>query len=176
MDQKDWCVAIIGMNATGKSNFGKTLSAKLRLKRIDTDNAFTKKHGGIDSFITQNGIDAFRHAEAKLVLSSLKPGHLLVLSGGAIETKEIRIALKKKAAVIWLKSGKKRIVKNIRAAKRQRHEFAERSIEEAASDLLKIRNPLYEEVASIIIDENVKYSEYLSTATTQLQKFYDSTA
>lgn len=167
-----WCVAIVGMNATGKSRFGRTLASKLHMRRCDIDTAFVQQYGAIQDCIEREGHNAYRKYEEDLVLHSLKPGFVLVLSGGAIESEAVRLALKQKAAVIWIRAGKKRVMRNIRNAKRERHEFAGKDTEQTAADLLEQRDPLYQEVANIIIAESVRYSHYIPVAIAELGKFY----
>src|SRR5436190_1957416 len=121
----DRCIAIVGMNGAGKSNFGKRLASALRWKRIDTDIVFRKLHGKEQDFIAEKGIDAFHSLEEKIICNSLLPGHVVVLSGGAIESEAVRSALKERAITLWLQSGHKRTHKHLTAAKVERHEFKE---------------------------------------------------
>lgn len=170
--QNKWCVAIIGMNATGKSSFGKRLAAKLQLKRCDIDVLFKEQYGEIKSFIEREGQAAYRAHEEELIREALAPGSLIVLSGGAIESEGVRSALKEHAAVIWIRANKKRVLRNIGNAKKERHEFAGNEAKQTAKELLEKRNPLYEEVANIVIGQKVRYSHYLPYCIEGLQKFY----
>ncbi len=168
----DRCVALVGMNAVGKSNFGKRLANKINLNRIDIDQEFIKHHGVIKDYIAKNGETEFRKIETKLILESLKPGNLIVTGGGAVESPGVRSALKNRSAVIWIKAGKDKVKKHIAEAKKERHEFADKDPEAIASELLAKRNPLYEEVANITIHERVPFSQYLPIAIAELGKFY----
>lgn len=165
------CVTIVGMNAVGKSNFGKRLASKLKLNRVDIDQEFLKRHGVIKKFISKNGEKEFRKLETQIILESLKPGNLIVTGGGAVESDEVRSALKDKSAVIWIKAGKEKVKKHIAEAKKERHEFADKDPDQIASALLAKRNPLYEEVANITIQEQVPFSQYLPVAIAELKKF-----
>ncbi|MDP7247399.1 MAG: shikimate kinase [Candidatus Peribacteraceae bacterium] len=170
--KSDRCVALVGMNAVGKSNFGKRLSSKLKLNRIDIDQEFIKRNGIIKDYISKNGEENFRKLESQIIIESLKPGNLIITGGGAIESDEVRSALKNKSAVIWIRAGKEKVKKHIAEAKKERHEFADKDPDVIASDLLAKRNPLYKEVADITIHERVPFSQYLTIAIAELGKFY----
>jgi len=174
-DMNKWCVAIVGMNATGKSNFGKSLASKLSLNRIDSDSEFRKKYGDIKKYIDENGFDSYRALEEKIIVESLRLGNVVVLSGGSIESEKIRSALKH-ASVIWIQAGKKRVVRNIKEAKSPRYEFSEGSPDEVAKSLIEKRNDLYKEVSDIVIREGTPYSKYCSTAIAELKKYYSGHA
>jgi len=174
-DMSSWCVAIVGMNATGKSNFGKSLASKLSLNRIDSDSEFRKKYGDIKKYIDENGFDSYRALEEEIVIESLHPGNIVVLSGGSIESEKVRIALED-VCVIWMQAGDKRVLRNIKEAEKARHEFSEGAPEEVAKSLLRSRNPLYEKVANIIIREKTPYSKYRSIALAELKKYYSDHA
>ncbi|PIQ76182.1 hypothetical protein COU78_01335 [Candidatus Peregrinibacteria bacterium CG10_big_fil_rev_8_21_14_0_10_49_24] len=166
------CVAIVGMNATGKSNFGRALASALHMKRCDIDAAFVRQYGAIQAFIEKEGNEKYRKYEEELVLRSIQPGYVLVLSGGAIESEAVRKSLAKNAAVIWIRAGKKRVMRNISNAKRERHEFVGKDVRKTAEDLLAIRDPLYREVADITLAERVRYSQYIPVAIRELRTFH----
>lgn len=160
------------MNAVGKTNFGRKLAAKLGLRCIDTDAAFRKLHGKEAEYIARHGWGQFREAEAKIVLSSLLPGKVVVVAGGAVEAPAVRTALKAKAAVIWIQAHPKKVGRHIRAAKRPRPEFAGGVPEEVAKKLLEERTPHYEEIADIRIHPGVPFQQFLPIAIAELLKFH----
>jgi len=167
-----WCIAIIGMNAVGKSSFGKRLASKLHLVRIDTDAVFKKQHGDQQQHIRQHGWEAFRAQEEEIVLASFRPGHVVVLGGGAVESKAVRCALKEKIAVIWLKASAPYVEKYIKAAKRPRPEFAKGTPKEVAKELLAKRDPHYQDIADIIIHEHIPFQQYLPFAIAEVNKYF----
>ena len=163
-------VAVIGMNAAGKTNFGKRLASKLKLQRIDIDTRFQQVHGDPEHFIEQHGWPAFRQAEGKIVSESLLPGALLVLGGGAVESETVRALLQEHALVIWMQSGLKRTVKHLSQAKRQRPEFKGTSLEERAKALLAAREPYYKELADITLLERLSFAEQIPVAIAEIKK------
>jgi len=160
------------MNAVGKTRLGKRLASKLGLKRIDSDTVFSKEHGDPKKYVNDFGWDAFRKIEEEIVLEALKPGNLVVLGGGAIESDVIRNELKKDIAVIWISANPKRITKQIRKAKKRRPEFEEGDANKVSKELSDKRNSLYEEVANIKIHENIPFHQFVPIATAELRKYY----
>lgn len=164
------CIAIVGMNGSGKSVFGKRLASKLGMKRIDTDHVFDQKHGDHHQFIEKNGWESYRAEEEKIVLDALTPGHVVILSGGAIESPAVRAALKEHATVIWLQAGPKRIHKHLQRAKVARPEFAEGLHRGKVDELTQARDPHYEDVANIAIAPSVPFGGQIPFALKELEK------
>lgn len=164
------CIAVIGMNGVGKSNFGRILASKLRMKRVDVDSEFRKIHGEMDPFIEQKGWDEFRKEETMLVHKHLQPGYIVVLGGGAVESLEVREILKKRALVIWLQGDKSRIKKQLHAAKRPRPEFRRGVTASSVENLLNRRNPHYEELADIRIPSSAGFAGQVPVALNLLRK------
>lgn len=165
------CIAIVGMNGIGKSNFGKRLASRLGMKRIDTDLEFRKTHGTEQQYIDTHGWDAFRNAEAEIVCRSLLPGHVVILGGGAVESPAVRAALKEHAKVLWIQAGHKRTHKNLKAANLERPEFKDGMTHAAVKTLLQTRNPHYQEVADVSLPPHVRYRDQVETAAGLLQRF-----
>ena len=171
--QNKWCVAIVGMNAVGKTSLGKRLASKIGLKRIDSDALFTREHGNPQEYIQKHGVEDFRKLEEEIIIDALNPGNLVVLGGGAIGSEAVRDELKKKAAVIWISAHPKRVARQIEQAKKERPEFSDGSLEEIAKKLTKERQDLYKDVATITINENIPFQQFVPIAVAELRKYYD---
>ena len=61
-----------------------------------------------------------------------------------------------------------------RESRKERHEFADKDPEQIANELLSKRDPSYQEVADITIQERIPFSQYLPTAAAELNKHYDN--
>jgi shikimate kinase len=170
-DLTNRCIAVVGMNGVGKSNFGRSLASKLGMKRIDTDTEFRKSHGNEHGYIDANGWDAFRKTEEEIVLHSLLPGHVVVLGGGAIESEAVRAALKERAIVLWLQGEKKKTHAHLRAAKLPRPEFKEGLTHESVQALMERRTPLYESVADVALFPHHRYNEQVQVSIRLLRNF-----
>lgn len=166
----DRCIAIVGMNGIGKSRFGARLAFALGLTFVDSDLAFREKHGAERSYIDTHGWPAFRAAEEAIVIPSLVSGRVVVLGGGAVESAAIRVALKKKALVLWIQAGKKRAHRNLQRARLARPEFASGLTSDAVQNLIVRRTPFYEEAADILLYPHVRYEDQLSMTLTLLSR------
>jgi lipoprotein signal peptidase len=163
-DKESVCIAVVGMNGVGKSNFSKKLASELAFKRIDTDTVFRETYSNEPDFIEKHGWEEYRKRERDIVLAALKPGFVVVLGGGAIESQEVRQALKKKAKVLWLQAGAERVAKHLAEAKRQRPEFSPALQTKSVEQLLEARNPLYREVADVTLFEHVPFRRQIQVA------------
>lgn len=165
------CIAIVGMNGSGKSVFGRRLASALGMRRADSDQLFKKLYGDAHAFINTHGWDDYRRAEEPLILESLVPGNVVILSGGAVESPAVREALSAHALVIWLQAGPKRIHAHLQRAKVARPEFKDGLHRNTVDTLLETRNPHYEEVADIIIPPSVPFSRQVPLALEEIAKF-----
>ena len=165
------CIAIVGMNGAGKTNFGKRLASKLGMLFSDTDALFEKTHGNTHKFIEEHGWDAYRKEEETIVLGALEADHVVILSGGAVESPTVRARLKERAVVLWIQAHAKRIHEHLKRAKVARPEFADGIHREKVDSMLETRNPLYKEVANILLFPSTPFARQIPVALTELKKF-----
>lgn len=140
-------IAIVGMRGCGKSTLAEKLATRLHLKHLDTDRLFERHHGPIRAFIKQHGWDMFRQNEEQIVGGNLKPGCVVSLGGGAIESAKTRELLKEEAIVIYLEAPASLIVQRLR--KNKRPALTSLPLAEEVRSMLKKRMPLYRDVARI---------------------------
>lgn len=167
----DCAIAIVGMNGSGKSVFGKRLASKLHWKRADTDTLFEQHHGDHHAYIEKHGWEKFRKEEGRIVLDALRPETVVILSGGAIESSAVRTALKEHATVIWLQASPKRLHRHLQRAKVTRPEFKEGLHRGRVASLAEARNPHYAALADITIPASVPFAKQVPTAIIALQRY-----
>ncbi len=158
------CIAVVGVNAVGKSNFGRRLASRLKRPRIDTDTVFRQRHGGIAAFLESHGWGAFRRAEEAIVLETLQPGRVVVLGGGAIESVHIRHTLQHQSIVVWLHAGPDRVLRHLQEARRPRPEFPPPITRAKVAEVLHRWDPLFREVATVTIDDHVPFARQIPVA------------
>lgn len=144
------CV-LVGAPGAGKSKVGRTLAAELGVAMRDTDRDIEAATGRVIADIfTEDGEAVFRALEVEAVRAALveHPG-VLALGGGAVldpRTRErlvgqrvvwLRVGLATAARRTGLSGARPLLVGNVRARLAQ---------------LLAQRTPLYEEVASLVVD------------------------
>ena len=130
----------------------------LKISFFDADHEIIDKTGvSIDHIFDVEGEEGFRKRESD-VLEDLcsKPNIVLATGGGAVLSKENRELIKKTGTVIYLLSSVEQILR--RTAKSKTRPLLENSTNrrKTISDIIDSRDPLYREVASVIINTNGK--------------------
>lgn len=164
-------IAVIGMNAAGKSSFGRRLAKLIGWRHTDTDAEFRKLHGDEGQFIRKNGWPAFRALEEAIVLQSLEPGHIVVLGGGAIESAAVRKAINDRAVTIWIQASPERIRQRLTRVKRDRPEFPTLPSLEKLRAFMKERDKHYKTLADIAIYDRVPFPRHVPVARRLLAKW-----
>ena len=143
---------------SGKTTVGRRLAENLKISFFDADHEIIDKTGvSIDHIFDVEGEEGFRKRESD-VLEDLcsKTNIVLATGGGAVLSKENRELIKKTGTVIYLSSSVEQILR--RTAKSKTRPLLENSTNrrKTISDIIDFRDPLYREVASVIIDTNGK--------------------
>ena len=89
----------------GKSNIGRLLAKRLKIKFVDVDRIIEKnERKTIKQIFEENGEKYFRKLEKKITLKLLKNKKIVVaLGGGAFINDEVRNKVLKTSVSIWLK-------------------------------------------------------------------------
>ena len=148
-------IAIVGMRGAGKSNLARQLARKLKLKAIDTDKIFIERHGPIGEYVKAHSWEAFRGEEENIVAECLKPGYVISLGGGAIESVKTREHLKRDALTIWMQVKEQEIVARLKKLKRP--PLTDLPLEKEVPMILKKRTPLFQEVASLALPASIPF-------------------
>ncbi len=153
---------IIGMAGCGKSCMGRAVSAKLKIKLVDSDKLIERKIGKpLQAIINEQGVDKFREIEEDILRSiHCKDGeHLIVSTGGsAVYSRAGMEHLKSIGKVIYLYCGFETIRKRL-------GDFSQRGVVlkpgQSLLDLYNERMPLYSEYADITINcDGTEYPKY----------------
>ena len=111
----------------------------------------------IDHIFDVEGEEGFRKRESD-VLKELcsKDNIVLATGGGAVISKENRLEISKTGSVIYLLSSVDQILR--RTEKSKTRPLLEKSSNKrkTITDIIEVRDPLYREIATIIIDTNGK--------------------
>lgn len=154
-------VILIGFMGSGKSTVGIRLSYRLRRIVEDTDKLIEKKEKqSIADIFREKGETAFRQMETDCLkeLLAVKEKKIIATGGGLPMKKENHALLKKLGTVVYLRISAKGVwerLKNDTARPLLQCENPYEKIEE----LLKKREPVYEEAADIIVDVDGKNME-----------------
>jgi len=153
MNQKQTSIYLIGMMGSGKSTIGKVLARVLHMPFVDLDQQIEAKCGvKIPVIFEIEGEEGFRKREAQVLEEvSLQPGIVLATGGGAILSKENRRLLKERGIVVYLKASVDELYRRTSRDK-NRPLLATSDPKGRIRDLLAFREPLYDEIADIVIE------------------------
>ena len=158
MQEKLNNIVLVGAMGSGKTTVGRNLAKKLKVDFYDADHQIIDKTGvSIDHIFDVEGEEGFRKRESK-VLKELcnKPNIVLATGGGAVILGENRLIIKRAGVVVYLLSSVDQILR--RTAKSKTRPLLENSTNrrQTISNIIDSRDPLYREIATIIINTNAK--------------------
>ena len=158
MQEKPNNIVLIGPMGSGKTTVGRRLAENLKIDFHDADHEIIDKTGvSIDHIFDVEGEEGFRKRETSILKElCCKPNVVLATGGGAVISKENREFIKNTGSVIYLSSSVDQILR--RTAKSKTRPLLENSSNrrKTISDIIDSRDPLYREVATIIINTNGK--------------------
>jgi shikimate kinase len=138
----------------GKSTIGKHLARELNIEFYDTDQVIEERTGADISWIFDvEGEDGFRKRERKVIDElTQRVGIVLATGGGAILDPENRNRLAARGTVVYLhttvEQQMKRTMRDKRRPELQNQDFGEDDM----SDIMVLRDPLYKEIADIVVE------------------------
>jgi len=146
-------IFLVGPMGAGKSAVGRQLARLLHLDFIDSDDEIETRTGVDIPFIFEKeGEDGFRKREVRVIDElSQKEGIVLATGGGAISDADSRNRLGARGYVIYLyTSVKQQLERTQRGRNRPMLEMGDP--ESVLEELMQIRDPLYREIADLIVD------------------------
>ncbi|CAN7679846.1 bifunctional shikimate kinase/3-dehydroquinate synthase AroKB [Pseudoduganella sp. LjRoot289] len=146
-------IFLVGLMGAGKTTIGRILARKLGLKFIDSDHEIEARTGASIPWIFEiEGEPSFRRREAEVIrdLTALR-GVVLATGGGAILNPDSRELLKARGTVIYLRASVNSILART-AHDKNRPLLQTADPRKKLEELMAQREPLYEELAHIVID------------------------
>jgi shikimate kinase len=148
---------LTGPMGAGKSTIGRQLSKQLRMVFYDSDREIEKRTGvDIPLIFELEGEQGFRKRERLAIdeLTSL-PDIVLATGGGAILDAENRKNLAERGLVIYLHAS---VNQQLARTKHDRNRplLQTDNPRQRLEDLMRLRDPLYREIADLVIDTDGK--------------------
>jgi shikimate kinase len=147
-------VALVGFMGAGKSAVGRELAAALDVPFADSDDLVVAEAGSIPSIFAERGEEGFRALEARVVTAALREAAarpcVLALGGGAVLSDAVREALGSLPHVVWLTAPLEESWARVSAEGAASRPLA--ADEASFRALLAAREPLYRQVATMIVD------------------------
>ena len=155
-------IYLVGPMGAGKSTIGRLLSAELNLEFKDSDREIEDRCGcNIPWIFDVEGEAGFREREAMAIDEiTQEAGVLMATGGGAVLREENRAHLKNRGTVIYLNTSVDQQL--ARTSKDKNRPLLQ--IDDPRSVLEKLyrqRDPLYQEVADIVIKTDDRHPKYV---------------
>jgi len=148
-------VFLVGPMGVGKTTIGRVLADQLNQEFFDSDREIEASTGAdIPWIFDVEGESSFRLREQRMLNQlTLKSGIILATGGGAVLAEENRRNLQERGVVVYLRASIKQQVERTSRDK-NRPLLQTPNPELKIRELMKIRDPLYNEIADIVIDTN----------------------
>lgn len=145
-------IILVGLMGAGKSTIGRQLARRLNLTFYDSDKVIEERTGvSIPTIFSIEGEEGFRHREEQVIRElCAMPDILLATGGGSVLREANRAAIKAGGCVIYLRATAEQLFLRIRHDK-NRPLMQTANPLQTLRDLLKVREPLYMEVADMVI-------------------------
>ncbi len=145
---------LIGPMGAGKSTIGKYLARELNIEFYDTDQVIEERSGADIGWIFDvEGEDGFRRRERKIIDElTQRVGIVLATGGGAVLDPENRNRLAARGTVVYLHTTVEQQMKRTMRDKRRPELQQENFGSDDMLELMHERDPLYKEIADIIVE------------------------
>ena len=146
-------VFLVGMMGAGKTTIGKSLAKALNREFLDLDHELEARCGvRIPTIFEIEGEVGFRKRECQVLDDcTLRPGLVMATGGGAVLALENRSALRTRGVVVYLRASVEELYRRT-SRDRNRPLLATAYPRATLRSLLDLREPLYREVADIVMD------------------------
>ncbi|TPH15200.1 shikimate kinase AroK [Litorilituus lipolyticus] len=146
-------IFLIGPMGAGKSTIGRELADRLHLEFFDSDQEIERRTGADIAWVFDlEGEEGFRKREETVIDDlSERQGIVLATGGGSVISTQVRNRLSARGIVVYLETT---IDKQVARTQRDRRRPLLQTSEEPRTVLENLaveRNPLYEEIADIIV-------------------------
>ena len=146
-------IFLIGPMGAGKSTIGREIADRLHLEFFDSDQEIERRTGADIAWVFDlEGEEGFRKREETVIEDlSEKQGIVLATGGGSVISTNVRNHLSARGIVVYLETT---IDKQVARTQRDRRRPLLQTSEEPRTGLENLaveRNPLYEEIADIIV-------------------------
>lgn len=158
-------IVVLGLMGAGKSTVAEALSAHLKQPWRDSDadiETLTGRTGREIAAAADLGVDRLHDLEEAVLLGALARVEPSVISaaGAVVESALCRMALPRRATVIWLRASAD-VLRQRMAAGHHRRAYAPGELEA----LIVRRTPMFESVATVTLDASLSADVLIAQAT-----------
>ena len=148
-------IIFVGPMGAGKTTIGRQVAKSLGRKFFDSDKEIEKRTGASIPLIFElEKEEGFRKRESAMIRElASKENIVIATGGGAVLKKQNRDILSKYGFVIYLCAPVEQLIRRT-ARDKNRPLLQTDNPKKTIKDLLKIRDPLYRDVADLVIETN----------------------
>lgn len=176
MAQFDGNLFFVGAMGSGKTSIGRRVAHRLDWPFIDCDEELERRTGADAKLIFDiEGEAGFRKREHELLVElTRRRGLVIATGGGAVISPVNRSLIKESGRVVWLKISVDQQLARLRRDKK-RPLLAAPNRAERLSALAAERDPLYEELADIVVQSESRSLRYMTKrALEAIEKFHEA--
>lgn len=168
-------LTLIGYRATGKTTLARLLAERLGWDWIDADVEIEHRAGkSIARIFAEDGEPAFRDLEALVIADLCRRDRLVLAAGGGAPLRpESRLAMRQAGNVVWLTAQPETIwarMSGDATTAGRRPNLTDKSPLDEITQLLRTREPIYQETAHFVVDtEGKTTTELLETIMERLR-------
>ncbi len=149
-------IFLTGYRGVGKTTVARHLARLTGRDWVDADDEIVRADGRpIAQIFAEDGEAVFRDIEAQVVADlAVRSDTVVSLGGGAILREESRRIIRDAGVVIWLQADAETIDRRINGNAEtagKRPDLTDKGGLEEIKELLAVRNPLYQEVATLTV-------------------------
>jgi len=146
-------LVMVGPMGAGKTSIGRRIAERFSLEFVDVDHAVVETSGTtIPAIFELVGEAGFRARESAALAGLLAgEGQVVASGGGAVLSADNRALMKARGFVIYLKVDVETQLRRV-ARDRNRPLLLNGDRREVLTDLIRIREPLYLDVADLVLD------------------------
>lgn len=148
-------VFLIGPMGVGKTTIGRVLAEVLGMEFIDSDREIEAATGAdIPWIFDVEGEAGFRVRESRMIQElTLREGIVLATGGGSVLAEVNRVCLRQRGVVVYLKAS---IPQQLERTCRDKNRPLLQTPDPEAKirELMKLRDPLYQQTAHIVVNTN----------------------
>ncbi len=167
-------IALTGFMGAGKSTVAGLLAEGLGKRVIEMDRLIEERAGkSIAEIFSQQGEAAFRRLEMELAVEIAERDNQVISCGGGIVLNAVNIEkLKEKGIIVYLKAAPRELHSRIMDKQIDRPLLKDDRSLRMISDMMAVRQPLYENAADIIIDtSDLNAGETAELITERLKEY-----
>ena len=145
-------LVLVGYRGSGKSCLGRLLARDLGLQFVDLDGVIEQRSGrSIQELFPAIGEADFRAMESDCLAEVMEQQGVVVASGGgAVLAAENRRRIQRADRVIYLQVEVDELIRRLQSGAR-RPPLTSLSFEQEVRQLVEVRDPLYREVADVVL-------------------------